>query len=127
MQTNEQKNKIMSKIKTAFHEKIERDMKAHDLLNNNKFTIKERVKLLLERHHDLRDDDKTLWWVYYVMYHAEPERANQMSLLKYKEMPSYDTITRLRRMVQKSYPALKGLRKQQRKELEKEIRKTIKN
>lgn len=73
-----------------------------------------RVKELLEKYSEFRDDDKMLWLAYLnvhfgLKHRIDPESYNVLrEILLSEDTPTSDTVTRVRRKIQEQHVHLQG-------------------
>jgi len=88
------------------------------------------IKRLLEKHPHLRDDDQRLAFSL-IYFYLGKEKFEAMSLREFADqytcckIPSFDSVARMRRIVQRQHPHLLGNRKESRREAEHEIRQSM--
>lgn len=83
----------------------------------SKKIIRNNVKLLLEKHEFLRDNDLVLVLAYYKEIHNIPEDIPYNEIVRKiltGEIPKSATIERYSRLVQKDFPHLAGSQRQNR-------------
>ena len=88
-------------------------------------TIEEKVEVILGKHIKSRDDDRELFlaWMFYEENMTEEEK---IAFEKFKEiirrMPSLESLTRARRILQHDNPYLRGSNYNTRQSREKQLR-----
>lgn len=83
--------------------------------------IYDKVYKLLNKHPQLRDDDKKLCWSYWAI---EGKAWNTMTKEAYLSATSESSITRAKRKVQEEHPELRGKSYESRQSLSIEARDT---
>lgn len=81
------------------------------------------VKGILSEYPKTRDDDLLLWGVFLHKYQYVGRNENFYDVIQTaqkRKIPSYESITRVRRKVQECEPLLRGTRRAVRKQEEKE-------
>jgi hypothetical protein len=78
--------------------------------------LKQQVKYVLQRVKQSRDNDNLLAWI--IWQNRNPEAMKDLETFKVKfclnEMPSVDTISRLRRQIQEQDETTRGLKYKER-------------
>ena len=70
----------------------------------------EQVHAVLQDYPRTRDSDDELVYVYVRMYHDEPDISLRrwLQLVARRELPSYASLSRTRRRLQRAHPELRG-------------------
>lgn len=76
-------------------------------------TIEDKVKAILQKNEDARNDDMTLYLIVcntYLKGAGAMPFAEVMEQYKYLGLPSFESVSRTRRKLQARYPELAGSR-----------------
>lgn len=85
----------------------------------------EKVKWILEKYPETRDDDMKLYAIFVhitTKLNASEKFYNVMYHHTKYNLPSYESVTRARRKVQEKEPSLQGTKRGKRLEMEEEYR-----
>lgn len=79
-------------------------------------TVRDKVKMILEKYPETRDNDHMLVWMYWT--NMREDMSVLLDINKFYKLDSWDTISRIRRKIQEENESLRGKRYYERKKLQ---------